>query len=709
VPGPVRGDRRLDWLRRGAGLLLVVLATLPVYRLLAGRDTGLAGRATVDIADLQGALLWSGFLLAALAGSAAGVLTTRHGLTRILRRVAFLLDGSSPLPAAAAAGGIAFLVTLLFSWRVTALLPNHMDALVQLLHARFVAAGVLAADPELWGPHWHVQVSVLTEVGWVSHFPPGHVLLLGLGLAFGGVWAVGPILMAATGFLAVLIGDRLFPGNRALGRFGGLLVAVSPFLTAQAGTFMNHASAAAFGTGALYFGLRAREGARSWAWATGSGALVAAVLVIRPAAGVAFAAVIAGGMWLLRRDGRAGAYSPLPATGLREFSLRSAFAVLGGLPLLAGLFAYNTRFFGSPFRFGYRESFGESVGLGFGTDPWGNFYGPVEALAYTSADLTTLSLNLLETPVPAVVLIGIFLATARRLTDGERILALWAGLPVLVNLFYWHHGQFMGPRMLAEFAPGWILLTVASVAGLLRILPEEFSDQALFSPRAGFLGLVLAGLLGMAILAPQRLASYGGDWMASFRQAPPAVEDGALVFVHGSWESRLFALLATRGIPLDVVETALRQNPTCLVHRHMEALEERGPPFGEARPGSRGTLLPPLDLDRRAFAFEPRVEVGPGAPIRILPGEPLPPECARQIRADRLGVLDASRLVWLGDLPGIEVGGPMYLRDLGPERNRQILERYSDRPAVVYTFPGEGQPPRILDYDEGMTLLWEEG
>lgn len=705
----MRGDRRLEWLRRGAGLLLTVLATLPVYRLLAGRDTGLAGQATVEIADLQRALLWSGFVLAAMVGLVSGVLTTRHKLTRILRRIASLLEGPSPLPAAGGGGVLAFAVTLLFSWRVTELRPNHMDALVQLLHARFVAAGVLAADPDLWGPHWHVQVSVLTDEGWVSHFPPGHVLLLGVGLALGAVWAVGPLLMAATGFLAVLIGDRLSPGNRALGRFAGLLVAASPFLTAQAGTFMSHASAAAFGAGALYFGLRAREGARTWAWAVGSGALVAAVLVIRPAAGVAFAAMIAGGMWLLRRGGRVGASPGLQAPGLREFWLRSVFAVLGGLPLLAGLFAYNTRFFGSPFRFGYRESFGESVGLGFGTDPWGNFYGPVEALAYTSADLTTLSLNLLETPVPAVVLIGIFLATARRLTDGERLLALWAGLPVLVNLFYWHHGQFMGPRMLAEFAPGWILLAVASVAGLLRILPDELSDRTRFSPRAGFLGLLLASLLGMAVLAPQRLASYGGDWMASFRQAPPAVEDGALVFVHGSWESRLFALLATRGVPLDVVETALRQNPTCLVHRHMEALDEFGPPFGKERPESPSVLLPPLDLDRRAFALEPRVEVGPGAPIRIVPGEPLPPECARQVRADRLGVLDASHLMWLGDLPGIEVGRPMYLRDLGPERNRPILERYPDRPAVVYAFPGEGWRPRVLDYDEGMALLWEEG
>lgn len=223
---------------------------------------------------------------------------------------------------------------------------------------------------------------------------------------------------------------------------------------------------------------------------------------------------------------------------------RSGAAAAGGAPFLAALFLYNTHFFGAPLRFGYHESYGSAAGLGFGRDPWGNEYGPLEALAYTSADLVSLNLSLLEAPVPAVVLVGAFLLLAGRLTEGERLLAYWAGLPLLANGFYWHHGHFMGPRMLTEFAPGWILLATAAAAGLARMIPKRRTGQARFSPRRGFLGLVAAGLVGMALLAPQRLQSYGGSGMGSYPRPPAEVDGDDLVFVHGSW-------LQDRGPALD--------------------------------------------------------------------------------------------------------------------------------------------------------------
>jgi hypothetical protein len=690
-------------LRRGVGMILILLATLPLYRLLLLGETGLAGRATVRAADVQVGLLWSSFLFVLAAGLLAGVALPREATAAPLRRAGNLLRGPSTIRIALAAGAAGSALTALFSWRVTGLRPNLIDGLVQLLHARYLAAGALAADPELWGPHWHVQNSVLTDAGWLSHFPPGHVMLLGLGFMFGAAWAVGPLLLGITAFVSVLLGDRLLPRNRALGRFGGFLVALSPFLLAHAGTFMNHATAAAFGTAALYFGIRAREGRRRWVWAAGAGAAVAVVLATRPLAGVVFAAVIAGGIWLLWPE---SSEADTGAGRLRATSLRSGLAILGGAPILAGLFLYNARFFGSPLRFGYHESYGASTGLGFGRDPWGNVYGPLEALAYTSADLATLNLNLLEAPVPVAVMVGVFLLLARRLRGEERVLVLWAALPVLANAFFWHHGYFMGPRMLAEFAPGWILLTTAAVAGLLPIVPDKLPGGLRFSPRTGFLGMVLAGLVGMLLLAPQRLHSYGGAWMESFPKAPPGVDGEALVFVHGSWEGRLFALLSREGVRLEVVEAALRQNPTCRVHLHALALERHGPPFGaERRPGG-GEELPALDLVLRDHEHRPEVRVGAGPPIRIVEGEPLAPECEREVRADRFGVLEATALFWLGDLPGIEEGRPMYLRDLGPERNREILERYPDRAPYVYAYQGEGGTPVLREYEEGMSLLW---
>jgi hypothetical protein len=689
-------------LRRAVGLALLLLSTFPAYRLLLKGETGLAGRATVQAVEVQAGLLWSGFLLVVAAGLLAATVLRPGALEAVFRRVAEILEGPGAIPVAFVAGGIGAGLTILFSWRVTGLRPNLIDGLAQLLHARYLASGALAAAPELWGPHWHVQNSVLTEAGWISHFPPGHVALLALGFVVGAVWAVGPVLLGATAFFTVLIGDRLFPEQRALGRFAGLLLALSPFLMAHSGTYMNHATAAAFGTGAVYFGLRARQDPGHGVSAAAAGAAVAVVLATRPLAGVVFAATV-GGIWLLRPMMGAGSQS---LRELRHASSRVMPAALAALPILGLLLHYNNRFTGSPFRLPYEESFGASAGLGFGRDPWGNAYGPTEALAYTSADLTALNLHLLEAPVPVVVLVGLFLLLRGRLTGGERILTLWAGLPVLANAFYWHHGYFMGPRMLAEFSPAWILLTVAAVAGLAGSLPESLAVRPRVSPRRGFLGLVLAGLVGMAFLAPQRLQSFGGPWMQSFPHPPPELEDRSLVFVHGSWEARVFSLLATDAIRLDRVETAVRQNPPCLVHLHTLALERHGPPFGHARDLAPGRPLPALDLENRGYEHQPGLTPGGGPPVQVAEDEALAPECEREIRADRFGVMEVTALLWLGDLPGIEEGRPMYVRDLGPMRNRKVLERYPDREPWLYARTAPGGDPVLLPYAEGIERLW---
>lgn len=226
-------------LRRGTGLALLLLASLPIYRLLLIGDTGLAGRATVATADAQAIFLWTGFLLVLGVGAAAGVLLPTGSIAGPVERAQRVLETPQATVIALIAGVLGAGLSALFSALVMEHRPPMMDPLVQLLHARYVAAGALAATPDLWGPHWHVQNSVLTDVGWVSHYPPGHVVLLGVGFFLGAVWMLGPALMGVTAFFSVLIGDHLFPRNRALGRFGGVIVAFSPLLLAHSGSFMR--------------------------------------------------------------------------------------------------------------------------------------------------------------------------------------------------------------------------------------------------------------------------------------------------------------------------------------------------------------------------------------------------------------------------------------------------------------------------------------
>lgn len=691
------------WTRRAAGLAILLLALVPFYRRLPSRLTGPAGQSVAEIVAIQAELLWSGFLLLLIPAVLAGLLLAPSLLARFENAVERALRRPSLPVFAAGVGLVSAVLTLLAVRLIFHGRPNLVDALIQLTQARYLAAGHLGGPADFAAGFWHMQNSLVTDAGWFSQYPPGHIALLAAGFALRAEWMVGPLVMGATAALSVLMMHRLLPERDAVARVAGLAVGISPFLVAQAATFMNHSTAALFGVLAVYCALRARDGAARWA--AGAGAAVTAMAAVRPVAAVVTMIVVAV-VWLTPRTARDDRAVRAPVgAALRRLVRLGSLAVLGGLPFLVAHLWYNEIAFGGFTVFGYDATWGPAHGLGFHRDPWGNDYGPVEALFYTSADLTALNLNLLESLLPHAVLVGLYLIVARSLTPGERVLALWCLLPVLTNALYWHHGYFMGPRMLAEFAPAWAGLSVVSIHGLLRLVPRDAMVAGRFSARVAASALVIAGAGASLVMGPQRLSSYGGDWLPSFRVAVPAAPENSVVFIHAAWEVRLMSRLASEGIRLDHVETAMRQNPTCLVQRHLDALRSDGKPFGAARRGTRDQL-PPLDLVPRTFEFLPRPEIARGARIRLDPDTPFHETCRRQIHPDRFGAIDAPFILWLGDLPGIERGKPLFARDLGPEVNRRLLARYSDRSAWMYGYFAAGDSLRLLPYAEGNALLW---
>ena len=680
----------LAHIRRSIGAVLCLLVVLPVYRLLAGRETGLAGRVTVELSDMHASLLWAGTALVVIPALLAAPLLRPDAVERPLVRVGRALASFHPVRYAGALALLSGTLTLLFALCVLDGKPNLIDAMSQLLHARYLAEGRLAGPVSPLAEFWHIQVTIPTPRGWVSHFPPGHTVLLALGFRLGAVWAVGPALVAVTVFFTALAAERLLPEDRAVARLGALLVALSPFLICLAGAYMNHITAAAFAAVTGYAALRARDG--HWGWAVLAGTAAGAMFATRPLSGLVIGSVLTVGVWLTGSS--RGPLTP------RAWAARLAAAFAGALPFGLALALYNAHFFGSPFRFGYEAAQGPAVGLGFHRDPWGNVYGPIEALAYTSSDLVALSLYLLETPIPLVAVIGLYLLVAKRLSPGERLIAAWALLPVAGNFFYWHHGLFMGPRMLNEAAPAWGLLAAVAGVGVVRRIPRDLLVGVRLSPRAAVNVLLLSSaLFGFGYLAPQRMLSYGGEFMPSTRLRLPETPGPALVFVHGGWTARLGMQLAARGMRLDSVETALRQNSTCEVQAFVEAYVA----------GRRGDELPPLDFVPRADRLPESVEISPRNEIRVRKGERLTPECQRQIASDRNGVLDITPFVWQGDLPGLPARGAMFVRDMGPEANARLLAHYPERKPYVWLVPAPDAPPELVAYEVGMSALWGGG
>ncbi len=746
-----------DLLFRTAGATILALTLLPLHRLLDRPETGLIAQGLLQSVGRESTRLWIGTGLLVVAAAILVRLVPAERMRAIPRRAAGLLEWPSErafpwVLALAAAGVTAALNILVFRGR-----PNLLDAGAQLIHARYIAAGRLAGPDAatMEGGLWYFPNMVFAPEGWVSHFPPGHSFVLAPALALG-LPVLAPLLLAGgSALLTTLLVRELLPGGGLQPRVAALLGALSPLLLFQTATYMNHATAALLGVATVLAALRARRG--PWPWALLAGAGVTALVAVRPLTAVATCLVVVLLAWLPGFRERTRKWHWLAA--------RCAAATAGGLPLLVAHGAWNRHFFGSSTTFGYNWSFGEAAGLGFGIDPWGNLFGPLEALALVSADLTTLNLNLLELPLPVVSLIGLALLLGAASGWQQRLLAGWVLLPAFLSLFYWHHGYFMGPRMVSEFAPAWGILAALSLGHLLGRLPE--GDRAsgsgsgetgrdsersvartkargrrarrnreakvsasqggwnlLPTRRTGEFVLLLAAMGGIG-MGTFRAASLGGSLGEPFRMAEPPAPEGSLVLVRGSWISRINADMISHGVPQIVMETALRQNSTCLVHEHRRAFHRGEGAFSPYRglegwgernvpeEVTRGVFpgdLPPLDLIRRPPPYRNliRGEVGQGSPIWYHPDERLTDDCIREIESEeRGGRIDAGFLLWLGELPEIERGRTMYAREMGPDANARLLERYPERGAWVLLTRELGAEPELVPYDEAMALVWE--
>jgi len=652
------------------GGALAAVACLPVFRVLATDATGPAGAATVAMAEAYLGLAWSGALLLAMPALVAARLLAPERLDAGLERGRSLLLAPPAWLFTAGAALLAGVLATTFSLLALHGGPNLIDGMAQLLHARFLAEGRLAGPVGPLLPAWHLQQALPTGAGWVSQYPPGHPLLLAVGLRLGAPFLVGPLLLAVAVAATAAAATRLLPGRPAMVRAAVLLLALSPFAVAHAGAYMSHTPAMALGALAVWAAARRdRLGG-----ALAAGLAVGAAGAVRPLYAVALAGVL--GVWLLTG----------PGGGAARLRRAAAFAV-GGVPGALAVAAYNARFFGAPTRFGYEAALGPASGLGFGLDPWGNSYGPVEALGYLSAELVALAVHLVEAPLPLLLVPALWLLLVPRLAPGERLVVAWALVPVVALVAYWHHGLFMGPRMLNEAAPPWALMTVLAASWLLQRVPRRSARLPAWSPRV-FTAVLLGGgvAAGVIWLGPARLASYAepAAALATLDVAPPAV-----VFVHGGWGSRVAMRLAAGGMRLDSVETAMRANSTCSAHR--------------LSVGATRAVVLRFEPDAPSV---PRTALAPGSVVRRARGETWTPDCARETAADLAagGGIEVAPYLWRGDAPGLPGRGILLVRDLGPAANARLLAAEPHRtPWVVLR-----GAPLPVPYAAGMRRIWGE-
>ena len=691
--------------RQALGAILIVFAFVPFYRLMDTSIDAPHRGVSIDVGQVIPQLaLWGTIVTLLLAWLFARIIPGR-AIREMGRAFGTWLSKPSATTYAVTLAGISFGLSVLAGHFLYQGFFTNVDEIASAIHARYLANGLLAGPIAEAPEAWLIPNTLIVSEGWVSHFPPGHLVAMAALIRVGIPMLLGPIFAGLLAGLLALSLPKLLPGHPGPARVAALLVALAPFTFFMGGGSMSHISAGAFGAAVLYSALRARDGS-AW-WGVAAGAAVGLMVSDRPLIGLVVGTVFTLGLW-----------GPPAFTDRRHawFLRRAAATLVGGAPFAVFLGWFNQRLYGSPFTMGYLTAFGDRHRLGLHMDPWGFPYGVREAVAFTSSDVLSFGIQLLETPFPVTALIGLYLLLAPRLPKGIGVLAAWAFLPVVANAYYWFHDV----RMLFEAAPAWITLGVIAALelagglgsnvdgpGTTEAAPdrghpdqEHSRDWRSWTADMTTWTIVVGMVSALVWGAPTRWRSYRWSEETLQRITVPSLptEEPAIVFVHTSWNERLSSRLqGPGGMRQDSVIAALRRNTNCGLHLYTLAREAGG-----------GTPRPEVDLEQIPGA-PPGIErppSPPGATLRTRAGEPFGNACVREVNADRYGAVALAPLIWQGDLPGLEEGRPMFVRDFGPELNRRLLDAYPERQPFVFVPKDPSRPPEIVAYDEAMAQLW---
>lgn len=376
--------------------------------------------------------------------------------------------------------------------------PNSGDEYVYLYQARMFAGGEVSHAAAGDGELFHFNY-IAREAGRVfGTFPPGWPLALALAIAAGvPAGLVNPALGVLTLALVWALGARLYTPR--IGVLAAGIVGVSPFFVFTAASYFSHTFCGVLLLAAAW--VAARDDRRP-AWvALAIGALVGWAVLARYLTGVVVAVPI---VWWLLRPG-----VPRPRTLL--------LVVLGGLPWVAVLMAYNLTLSGSPW---HLTTTPLTVSRWFAA---GSLLRGADILA------SHLVRHLLWTPPVLLVAYGLYLRVASR---AERR-GLFAWLPVLMaaTLYFYMErgGNQYGARFHYEVFPFGVLFVTAQIFG---------GDTLAAAPRRD--RLVFAALAVSVALMPVALAVHAGierrvvrERMDPFTMAAAAGLHDALVLISG--------------------------------------------------------------------------------------------------------------------------------------------------------------------------------
>jgi hypothetical protein len=375
------------------------------------------------------------------------------------------------------AAGWVFLAASLASWLVFDHIPHVQDTIAQVFQARLFAAGrFYLPSPPL--PQFFDLMHVINDGRWYSQYPPGHPLLLALGVLIRAPWLINPLLGGLTVVVIYLLGRELYDDPTA--RIAVLLSCLSPFLIFMSSEFMNHSSALLFACLFLLFF------ARSVQDETGMAALLNSPSAIRSSHSALRSSLLAGlclGMVVLIRPFTALLIAvPFVIAAVVQISLepkprlaRWWLMLAGGAFMVGILLLYNYLTNGNPFELGYTAKYGASHSIGLGQGAFGEKLTLPSAIIETNLDLNGLNRYLFEFPIPSLLFIAVLFAWGRRQKWDFLLLSTVVMLVGGYFFYFWHSTVLFGPRWEYESFGALVLL---SARGIRTVTGEQIADSS---------------------------------------------------------------------------------------------------------------------------------------------------------------------------------------------------------------------------------------
>lgn len=413
---------------------------------------------------------------------------------------------------------ICVLACSLISWRIFDGVPGFTDSCAYMFQARLFAQGSLSAPlpPE---PDFFEAPNVLVKDKWYSQYPPGHPILLALGVLLGIPWAINPILGALTIVCIYLLAKELY--GDGIAKLSAVLASTSGFFLLMSSEFMAHSSTLFFLTLAFL----------SFVWMIKRKRPPISAFVCGTCLGVALLCRPYTTFWVCIPMGIAAI--------VERKKLSFKHILIGACPLLIACFAflaYNFATTGHPLLFGYIALHGKGHYPGFHLEPSGErFHTVAQGFKYLLGNLNALNYYLFEWPIPSLFFICIFLAFGKKRL-WEWLLIGWIGALLIGHFFYYFNRLAFGPRFIYESLPALILLTSQGTISSIQFLGSQ--KQISYAHARNILCVVLTCLFLFAFLfnvpaTAKSYQSYGGDTVIQKYLVKTNVER-ALVFVEGS-------------------------------------------------------------------------------------------------------------------------------------------------------------------------------